>query len=198
VIVTLEITEASKRLIARHTKAADQAGEALARGLEAAAVAGADKIREGLVRGDYDLVMQHPGSGLAASVFGWMIDASIPLAAVGVPSDAPAAKYARILEEGGTIRPRTARALAVPISDEAKREESPRAMAGLVMISRRMAGKPPLLARVLRGGRLQVHWVLLKSVTIRPRRWLSRGTQDALPEMTRVFEGVLSEYVGTW
>ena len=86
-------------------------------------------------------------------------------------------KYARIHEQGGTITPKSAKVLAVPVSPEAKKASGPRSFSDLVFIPR--AGKPPLLARIRAGGpkraraaTMDVMYVLLKSVAIPPRPYL--------------------------
>ena len=195
-IVTLEIPAETKALIRRHGAAAREAPAAFARGLLAAAGAGAESVREDLVRGTLGLTMRNPGSGLAASLFGWMIDDSVPLAALGVPSDSPAARYAGILERGGTIRPRTGRALAIPVSEEARRCTSPRQMTGLWMLKR--PGRPPLLVRSGARGALEVHWVLKTSVTIRGRRWMEAGVEGARDTMLAAFGGTVRDYLASW
>lgn len=199
-IVTLEIPAATQAKIDKGGRAAKRAGAAIAAGLETAAVAGAEDVRRQLVMGELGLEMQHPGSGLAGSLLGWMIDASLPLAAIGVPSDSPAAAYAGILERGGTITPKSGRMLAVPISDEAKQHTSPRDMPDLQMIPRK--GKPPLLVRMLsRRGDVtgfELHWVLVPRVTIEARHWLSKGAEAAVPVMTAAFQSRLDEYGREW
>jgi len=199
VIVTLEIPPETLARIERHGRAAAGAARALAGGLLAAAVRGADAVAERLVKGELGLQARHPGTGLAASVAGWMIDEAAPLAAVGVPANAPAAAYAAMLERGGVIRPRKAGALAVPVSEEAKRYEGPRQMAGLTFIRR--LGRPPLLVRLKgRGGAsgMEVHWVLLQSVTIPAFAWLSKGVEGATPEMTATFAEAIGAYLAEW
>lgn len=197
-IVTLEIPPESKAVIARHGKLAGQVQGAIADGLETAAAAGAEDISEQLSRGELGLRMQDPAEGLASSVNGWMIDRSIPLAAVGVRGNSPAAVYAGVLETGKTIPAKPGHALAIPISEEAKKYSSPRDMPGLELIPRK--GKPPLLVRQLtKRGSLrgfELHWVLVPSVTIAPRHWLSRGVDNALGVMVGSLQGVLDEYAG--
>jgi len=194
-ILTIELSEESRALIERHGKAAAGTGRAMTGALETAVTVGAEEVRQGLYQSGYGLTMRHPGQGgLAWSMEGWMI--SEDLGAVGVPSNTPAAKYAAILNYGGTITPKQARSLAVPVSEEAKKEEGPRAMEGLAMIKR--PGKPPLLARTMRGGRLEVHWVLLKSVTIEGRHWLEQGAAAARDAMARAYEGRLNDLVARY
>lgn len=198
-IVTLEIPAATRRKFERNAKLAKRADDAISGGLNAAVAVGAEEVRENLSRGGLGLTMRHPASGLAASMMGWMIDAAT--GAVGVPAESPAAAYAGILERGGTIYPGPGkRALAIPISDEAKKHTSPRDMPDLVMIPRK--GKPPLLVRQLqRRGDLrgfELHWVLVKSVTIPAFRWLSKGVDAALGSMTGAMQDRLNEYAEKW
>ncbi|HET6497422.1 MAG TPA: hypothetical protein VFH61_18905 [Thermoleophilia bacterium] len=203
-IVTLEIPPESQRRIAEHGKLAGRVRDAIADGLESAVVAGAENVREQLIEGQLGLTMQRPAEGLASSLSGWMIDRAVPLAAVGVPGNSPAAVYAGFLETGGatggTITAKPGHALAIPISDEAKKYSSPRDMPGLELIPRK--GKPPLLVRMLssRGNvrGFELHWVLVKSVTIEPRHWLSRGVDEAVPVMVGTLQDVLNEYAEKW
>ncbi len=106
----------------------------------------------------------------------------------------PAVKYARIHEEGGVIKAKPGKALAVPLDaartaggklkypggprEAGKREE-------LIFIDRRAQGKPPLLVKVHRtpgkpGGKaagFEPWYVLLKSVRVPAKRYLSGGVQ---------------------
>ena len=195
-IMTLSIPAATQRKITRDGKLAAEAGEVMADGLDAAAVAMAEDIRRQLVTEELGLTMRHPASGLAASVLGWMLDRSVPLAAVGVPANSPAAAHARIQNTGGTILPKNAKALAIPISAEAKKYTSPRAMQGLDLIPR--PGKPSLLVRQLtKRGALkgfELHWVLVSSVTLPGTRWLDRGAENA----RGVGAGAFGDVVGPW
>ncbi|HEX2866550.1 MAG TPA: HK97 gp10 family phage protein [Ignavibacteriales bacterium] len=93
-------------------------------------------------------------------------------------------EYALIIELGGVIRPRNARALAVPVSPEAKRTIIPEGQSirdvfpDLVMVEAK--GKPPILIRnktKWKGQKrekqtVEVMYVLLTSVTIRPQPYL--------------------------
>jgi hypothetical protein len=110
-----------------------------------------------------------------------MIDQALALGAIGVPANVPASRYAAALESGAVIRPVKAAALAIPVSDEARRFDSPRDQAGLTLIKR--PGKPALLAQIRARGSMIVHWVLAASVTIRPRYWLSFGVRFATPKI---------------
>ncbi len=194
-IVTIEIPAASQRRIDRDVKKAAGLKKAMADAMNAAVAVGADVVVEGLMTGKYGLTMQHPASGLAASTRGWMLDWSGPTGALGVPANSPAAAYADILNRGGTITPTKARALAVPVSEEAKQHSSPRDMADLTMISR--PGKPGLLVRLLaKDAGFELHWVLVASVTIPAFRWLTQGARDATGDMSGTFSDVLGAHLG--
>ena len=200
-IVTLSIPAATRRKIDRGRKAAARVDQAMAAAMGSAVAVGAEEVRAALQTGDLGITARHGGLGLAGAVTGWMLDASAPLGAIGVPANSPAAAYAAIQERGGVIRPRNAKMLAVPVSDEAKRYSSPRDMQGLTLIPRK--GRPPLLVRMLaaRGGRRanwQIHWVLLASVTIRASRWLSEGVDRARPEMAAAFGDRMGEWTREW
>lgn len=195
-IVTLETSTETKRLIARHQALAGRTGDVMADALETTAMAGAEDVRRQLVMGERGLTMQHPGDGMAASVDGWMLDRSAPLAAIGVPTNSPAIGYAGIQEHGGVIRPTKAKALAVPISEAAKQYTTPRDMDGLSLIKRK--GKASLLAEVSKSGKMIPHWILLASVTIRPTHWLSEGVDAATVVMVDAFADRMGEFAREW
>ena len=192
-IVSVEISAETRRRIADDVRAAEAFGNTLADALDAGAVLGAEEVVEHLMLGDLGLTMRNPGQGgLASAVRGWTIDRDEPLAAIGVRSNHPAAAYAAIHEHGGTITPTNARALAVPVSEEAKLLSSPREQPDLVMIKR--PGRPPLLARPLGDGEIEVHWVLLQSVTIEATHWLSNGVEMARDTIADAAQGVLNAW----
>lgn len=107
----------------------------------------------------------------------------------------PAIKYGSILEEGGTIRPKKGRALAVPLSAAKQGRGTPRFPGGprsadfrqkypdAFLLKRK--GKPPLIVspRRVRGQRngrvveLIPLFILLRSVKVAPRFWLSGGVR---------------------
>jgi len=193
-VVTFELGPETREKIARDASLADQFASVLASGLGHAVAAGGDGVKQRLNQGELGLTMQHAGQGgLGDAVRGWMIDPE--LGAIGVPGNHPAAAYAAIHEYGGTITPKHAKALAVPISTEARLCTSPRDMADLVLIKR--PGKAPILARIL-GDRVEVHWVLLASVTIKPTHWLSRGVELELPTMCGVLQADIDAWSDKW
>ncbi len=203
-MVTLELTAATRKAIEAGQQACAELAAAIVHGLHAACGVGAGVVVEHLVAGDLGLHMGNPGQGgLAGSVDGWIVDAAEPLGAIGVRGQEPAAAYAGIQEEGGTITPRHAKALAIPVSPEAKMYTSPRDQAGLVFIPSH-GGTPSghqrvgLLIRPLGGGAIEVHWVLVDAVTLSPTHWLSHGVELARPEMAEAMQNVLNEWSATW
>ncbi len=206
-IIMLTCPPETKRKIDRDRKIADRRDQIFADGLFFAAQIGRDGISELLILGQLDIraETQRPGEGMADSLRAALDDPQKPLASMYVDPEHPAYKHARFLESGGEtgghIYPRTARALAVPISEEAKRHTSPRDMADLTLISRK--GKPPLLVRMLaaRGARKaqwQIHWVLLKHVFIRPRRWFTKGAAQVKDEMAAALGQRVGERLRKW
>jgi len=193
-LATIEITPESWKTIERIGRAVDGWMGAVGAALGNACGIGGDQVAEWMMMGELGLKPGNAGQGgLASGVQGWMMSESEPMGAIGVPGNHPAAAYAGIQEAGGTIYPKTGRALSIPISDEAKLHASPREMDGLVFIAR--PGKPPLLARPLGGDQIEVHWVLVPSVTIEPTHWLSHGVERAAPEMARAMLLELQQFL---
>ena len=201
-IVTLEIPPESKAMIEAHGRASQGCQDALWQALGAAASRGADSIAEQVIMGETVLTPRHGGAGLAGSIMAWPLDRQALLYAVGVPFDSAAAVYAGALERGVTITAKAGKALAVPLTAEARALESPRDMPGLTLIRRK--GRPPLLARVVKGGRggagqMVPEWVLVTSVSLRRYTgWFSRAAADARSAIEEVFAARLAEYVATW
>ncbi len=133
------------------------------------------KVRTGVLRASLQSRVSTGGAGISAFI--------------GVPKDSPASSYARILEEGGTIVPKGAGALAIPVGAALAPGGTPRfpggprsVPGGLIFIDRRKQGKPPLLVKRIggRNARLEVFFVLKKSVKIPATKWLSGGIADNL------------------
>jgi hypothetical protein len=82
--------------------------------------------------------------------------------------------YALILEIGGTIRPKKAKFLAVPVTDAARKAGSPRNMPGLVYVQS-VKGQPMLVEEFT--GKVQ--YILKKLVTIPAHPYL-RPAADAI------------------
>jgi hypothetical protein len=183
-----------KRRIDADQAAAQKAPGAFTAAMAAAIAVGSGEVSAALQRGELGL---QPGKaqGMAGDVAPWMIDPDIPMGAIGVPQEAASFRYAKFLDDGGStggrIYPKTARNLAIPVSEQAKKMTSPLDMPNLTLIPRR--GRPPLLVEMLssKGGRREqwrIHWVLLASVYIQPRHWLSKGVQAASAMIGQAFE----------
>jgi len=198
-MIALEIPAETRAKIDRDAGLANRFREVVAEGLSQAIATGAERVMEQMRKGELGL---QPGSNtLADSVTSKMLDRAVPVGAIGVFADSPAATYAGIHERGGVITPRNARALAVPVSPEARKFTSPRDMPNLTLIPRK--GKPALLVEKLssRGSRQEqwrIHWVLLASVTIEATHWLSRGVEAARADMVGVVVEKLDGFIGTW
>ena len=125
--------------------------------------------------------------------------------AIGV-TQGPAQPYARIQDQGGTIKAAPGKALAVPLpaamtpSGRPKYPGGPRQAGekhGEDVFMLKRDGKPPLivLVRRVRGSnkgravKLIPLFVLLKSVTIKPTYWLTKGVERNL----NVFEMAFSK-----
>lgn len=104
---------------------------------------------------------------------------------------------ARILQEGGEIRPKNAKALAVPIHADAWGKR-PRDFGDLVYVPRKGSGKAPLLIRKVVKGKAEkevafdLMFILLKKVTIKPHPYLFWDGADSnylLTALQRDVEG---------
>ena len=81
--------------------------------------------------------------------------------------------YAKLMQSGGTIRPKNAHALAIPVTAEARRYKSPRDFPRTLFVLRKKgSSRPGVLAERLSGGAVAVHYVLVKSVTVPARPFL--------------------------
>lgn len=93
-------------------------------------------------------------------------------------------KYARIHEYGGTIRAKNGGALAVPWNKESAllaAGGSLRRLAGLFVI--RKDGKALLVS----SQNARIGWTLVKSVTIREKRYMRTGLDRAKPDIFKFF-----------
>jgi hypothetical protein len=189
--------EGSKRLAGKASEVAKALGSDLAYALGVGCNVGAEEIRLAFIEGKLGLTSRHGGqAGLAECIFGWLIDPKTPYGAVGVPSNTPAAAYATIQHYGGSVEAQPGKALAIPISPEAKKYTSPRDMQFLEIMTRR--GKPPLLVRKrLKATKgltaIEVHWVLVQRVIIPQTLWLSRGAKLAEPAIAAAMKSAINE-----
>lgn len=112
--------------------------------------------------------------------------------------------YARIQEDGGVIRPKTRRALAVPLRmAKVTRGKWPRhypqeGPQALHFIPRR--GRAPLLAQVKKNAKgetvsVKPLFVLLRSVTIKPKRYVARTAERIGPEVQRIVADALGQAI---
>jgi hypothetical protein len=111
----------------------------------------------------------------------------------GVTSDSV---YARIQNEGGTIVPKSAKALTIPISNEAKRagEEGRGARdLGMKLSLIWHKGDPTgLLAESIKG-KLKPHYLLAKRSTIKGRHYLEKAAEDAEPKIAEIMDASLQK-----
>ena len=101
--------------------------------------------------------------------------------------------YARIQDQGGIIRPRTVRYLAIPTRNLGARMRSrwprdwPRGELFLIPAVGPRAGKDPLLARKVRD-KIQVLYVLKKQVTIPAKDYTGKALDKGGPLLARFAE----------
>lgn len=96
--------------------------------------------------------------------------------------------YARIQEKGGDIKPKNAKALAVPIHPEAKKTAIPEGRSirdvfpDLVMIKSEKTGHP-LLIRPKGKDKFDVMYVLVSSVSIKANPYLVPALHETMPKV---------------
>lgn len=104
-------------------------------------------------------------------------------------------KRMRVLEEGGTIRPKRAHFLAIP-TDAAKHgvgpSGSPRHHPGLVFIQS-LKGQPLLVRPDKDGPGLTVMFILRRQVTLPPRRTLQRTIDKKGPDVVKLVAAAMQE-----
>lgn len=89
---------------------------------------------------------------------------------------------ARLMQQGGTIRPVRARVLTIPVTPEAARSAGPRSMPGLVR------GPGGLGRREGKRGRFKLHWRFAASVTV-PARPFVGFSAETLADMGELVAG---------
>ncbi|MFA4945752.1 MAG: hypothetical protein WC789_13775 [Lentisphaeria bacterium] len=197
-IVLMTIPDETRRKVEADQAAAAGLQAAANAAIGAAAGVGAEVVAAGLVTGSYRLKARNPASGVASGMMAWPIDEGEGLWAMGIPANHPSCGYASAQNEG--VYPVRAKALAIPVSAAARSFRSPREQSGLVLVSRRKQGKPPLLIEEVLGGRkgakyvrsIVVHWVLVSSVTAAVG-WWEQAVADAVPQMTEAFRAELGK-----
>ena len=135
----------------------------------------------------------HTQSGILRSSIGFAVESN--QAIIG-----PVEKYGKIHEYGTMgaggrlpdIKPRTARALAVPIHKDA-RGKSPRSFSDLVMLKR--PGKAPLLIRPQgkRRLRIDIMYVLQLSVAIPPRPFMRPALALCKSKLAALWKGKIKK-----
>lgn len=96
--------------------------------------------------------------------------------------------YARLHQEGGVIRPKNGKYLAIPLTREAQRAVSPRRFAGSLFTIKSKKGN--LLLAERSGGGIKPQYALLKQVHIPARPFLGLN-QKTIDIISRIF----AEYV---
>lgn len=104
--------------------------------------------------------------------------------------------YARIQDEGGTILPRTAKALAIPVTPEAKKMW-PRDWPGDRLFMVVLRGKALLAERLGsgKGAKLKVHYVLKPSVTLDGKGYMAEANKRARPAVDQMMRDAMQSMV---
>jgi hypothetical protein len=197
-IATIKLSGGSRRTIQRSRLRGDRLVRGLPQALDHAGWLLADeiKVKEFGPGKTINVVTNQMRRSVASRVTG---SGDAYAVMIGI-TKGPASSYAAIHERGGVIRAKGRGALAIPIGRARTATGKPRFPGGpheaarkhpeMFMLKR--SGKPPLLVRPLRvagrsGGKIrgiEPLFVLLKSVRIPPRRWLSGGVERGI----RVFQ----------
>lgn len=98
--------------------------------------------------------------------------------------------YAAIHQFGGVIKPVHAKALAIPLTPEA-RSKSPRDMPGLFVVKK---GDKVTLCSEDKGGKVKAQYALVKSVTIPARPYIMLQPQD-LRDIWAAFDSQVKDIV---
>jgi hypothetical protein len=203
-IVNMTIPASTRAKIDRDNAMAVRLGGEIGEALFGGAFDGAEEVRRQLIAGELDLTMRNPGSGMASGVEAWREGGgAVGSAAIGMRGSHPARPYGGIHEHGGVITPKRGRFLSVPISAQARQYEGAAAMGRdveLTLIPRK--GKPALLVEQLaRRGKdsaWRIHWILLASVTMPARHWLTRGVHSARRIIGEGTRSRLREFLSKW
>lgn len=104
--------------------------------------------------------------------------------------------YAGIQDKGGTIRPKTARALAVPLTNEAQKRwprDWSREQLKLVVLK----GKALLVERLGKGkmARLKAHYVLKDHVTLTGREYIAAARSQGKSAVDGVIRAAMIELI---
>lgn len=99
-------------------------------------------------------------------------------------------KYARIHDEGGVIRPVTARALTVPLNAAAQRR-SARGFKDLFRVGN------VLMRKVGKQGRIEPMYALVKRVLIRRKDYIKKAAAKSLPIAQETVRAALQEVISS-
>lgn len=106
--------------------------------------------------------------------------------------------YARIQEEGGTVKPVSAQMLAIPLGPAktaagVSRFSSPRQVPGLFMIKSRAGNL--LLVKAAGRGALEAWYVLKTQVRIPASRYLTKAAEATQPKATPIMDAAIGEAI---
>lgn len=121
-------------------------------------------------------------SGALAKSFRLRIRRGGELGSMSVLSDS---RYAAIHETGGTIKPRRANYLTIPLTPRARKFKA-RIFPGVLFAFKSKRGKL-LLAQKTGRRKIKIHYVLKKSVRIRAKHYLSDATSKSVGDAERTF-----------
>lgn len=134
---------------------------------------------------------ENPTGALADSfvvVVGARKEGQNPLSSVTIESTKV---YAGIHEHGGTIRPKRARALTIPLTPQARRLPAKLWPKGKLF---RLPGTNVLVSKWGRGVRPQ--FVLKRSVFIRPKRYVSKALKRSEPQLRNLLRVSIQATLG--
>lgn len=105
--------------------------------------------------------------------------------------------YARLLEEGGTIRPKKGTFLAIPIRGTPAETKGARvgkiaSTFSNIFFALSKRGHPLLMGSVGEDGEVQPLFLLRRSVKIRPHKIFATAFAEADPEIAAIFEKEIS------
>lgn len=97
--------------------------------------------------------------------------------------------YGRHLEYGARIRPKNKKALAVPLTDLARKNKPNKFPKKLQMIKRK--GRAPLLVQLVGGKKKRMipHYILLGQVNLAPRPWMRPTLKTFQGRAAKLFKG---------
>ena len=180
--VKLTFSDEARAMIQRHKTLGERIARAAARAVIDTAIAIRGYISEDLLSGE---VLNVRTGSLRKSIDHEIVTDPDRITGEVVVREGPASKYAGIQEEGGTIVPKNAKALAVPLPAaltargvlKGKYNAANLRELDLVLIKNKKSGKA-LLAEVVEGrrkNRLRYLFVLKPSVTIEGQHYMAKG-----------------------